>query len=74
MASEAKLKANEKYLKEKVDTFQIRVPKGQKSIIQEYAKSLGKSLNSYVVELIASDMQSNNPNSHNFYKYYLQCK
>ncbi len=64
MASEAKLKANEKYLKEKVDTFQIRVPKGQKSIIQEYAKSLGKSLNSYVVELIASDMQSNNPNSH----------
>ncbi len=64
MASEAKLKANEKYLKEKVDTFQIRVPKGQKSIIQEYAKSLGKSLNSYVVELITSDMQSNNPNSH----------
>ena len=35
MASEAKLKANEKYLKEKVDTFQIRVPKGQKSIIQD---------------------------------------
>lgn len=64
MASEAKLKANEKYLKEKVDTFQIRVPKGQKIIIQEHAKSLGKSLNAYVVELITSDMQSRNPNSH----------
>ncbi len=62
MASEAKLKANEKYLKEKVDTFQIRVPKGQKVIIQEHAKSLGKSLNAYVVELITSDM--NNSNSH----------
>ena len=52
------------YMKEKLDEIKFRVPKGQKSIIQEYAKSLGKSLNSYVVELIASDMQSNNPNSH----------
>ncbi len=64
MASEAKLKANEKYLKEKVDTFQIRVPKGQKAMIQEHAKSLGKSLNAYVVDLITFDMQSNNLNSH----------
>lgn len=46
----------DKYLKEKVDSFQVRVPKGQKSIIQEHAKSIGKSLNSYVVDLINNDL------------------
>lgn len=49
----------DKYLKDKVDEFKIRVPKGQKAIIQEHAKSLGKSLNSYVVDLINADMQTN---------------
>lgn len=44
------------YLKEKVDEFKVRVPKGQKVVIQEYAKSKGKSLNSYVVDLINTDM------------------
>lgn len=48
-----------RYLKEKVDRMQITVPKGQKAIIQKYAKSLGKSLNSYVVDLINADMQTN---------------
>lgn len=57
MASTAKLKANEKYLKEKVDTFQVRVPKGEKEPIQEFAKRQGKSLNAYIVELIKKDMQ-----------------
>ena len=49
----------DKYLKEKVETFVIRVPKGEKCIIQEHAKSKGKSLNSYVVDLIHSDMEKN---------------
>ena len=40
------------YLKEKVDEFKIRVPKGQKQIIQDFAKSKGMSLNSFVVSLI----------------------
>lgn len=52
-------KSKNRYLKEKVDRVQITVPKGQKAIIQEYAKSLGKSLNSYVVDLINADMQTN---------------
>ena len=49
----------DKYLKEKVDEFKIRVPKGQKAVIQAHAKSKGKSLNSYVVDLIKSDMGEN---------------
>lgn len=59
MATEAKLKANEKYLKEKVETFQIRVPKGQKTIIQEFAKKQGKSLNSFVISLINEAIENN---------------
>lgn len=49
-------KAKDKYLKEKVDTFVLRVPKGEKVLIQEKAASVGKSLNAYIVDLIKSDM------------------
>lgn len=52
----------DKYLKEKVDEFKIRVPKGQKTAIQEFAKSNGKSLNSFVVELINEAMNKNTCN------------
>ncbi len=47
-----------KYLKEKVEEFKIRVPKGEKAKIQEFAKAKGKSLNSYVIDLIKNDMNS----------------
>lgn len=49
-------KAKDKYLSEKVETFLVRVPKGQKATIQAFAKSQGKSLNAYVIELIEADM------------------
>ena len=49
-------KAKDKYLKEKVDTFVLRVPKGKKDEIMEYAKSKGMSLNGYITELIFADM------------------
>jgi len=60
MATEAKLKANKKYLTEKVDTLQIRVPKGQKDIVKEFAKSRGKSLNAFVLELINREIETTN--------------
>ncbi len=47
----------DKYLKEKVDEFKIRVPKGQKQIIQDFAKSKGKSLNSFVYEIIQKEIE-----------------
>ncbi len=45
------------FQKEKYDRVIVNVPKGEKPIIQEYAKSQGKSLNAYIVELIKADMQ-----------------
>lgn len=47
----------DKYLKEKVDEFKIRVPKGQKQVIQDFAKSKGKSLNAFVYELIQKEIE-----------------
>jgi len=58
MATEAKLKANRKYLKEKVDAFRIYFPKGQKEIAKEFAKSRGKSLNAFVLELINNAIET----------------
>jgi len=45
------------FAKEKYDKFLICVPKGRKTIIQEFAKTQGKSLNAYVVELINKSME-----------------
>lgn len=42
----------DKYLKEKVEEFKIRVPKGEKSIFQNRAKAQNKSLNAYVLDLL----------------------
>lgn len=50
--------SKDRYLKEKVETFVVRVPKGEKSVIQERAKALGKSLNSYILDLIHDDINN----------------
>jgi predicted HicB family RNase H-like nuclease len=56
-------KTKDEYLKNKVDTFVVRVPKGQKQIIQDFAKLNGMSLNSFVVSLINSAVPELNKNS-----------
>ena len=51
-----KVKYNNSFNAKTYDRLNIVVPKGQKAIIQAYAKAQGKSLNAYVVGLIADDM------------------
>ncbi|MDE6781892.1 MAG: toxin-antitoxin system HicB family antitoxin [Ruminococcus sp.] len=48
-----------RYLKEKVEELKIRVPKGEKAKIQAYAKSQGKSLNKFILDLISQAMGEN---------------
>lgn len=55
--TEAQKKSADKYLKEKVEDIKIRVPKGQKQVIKDYAESQGKSLNQFIVDLINKEMQ-----------------
>ena len=48
--------SKDKYLKEKVDTFVLRVPKGKKDEIAAFAASKGMSLNGYITSLVFADM------------------
>lgn len=55
--SDARKKANDKYIKEKCDEIKIRVPKGKKEIIQNYAKSKNTSVNNLVNKLLDEEMK-----------------
>ncbi|QAT49427.1 hypothetical protein EQM14_06365 [Caproiciproducens sp. NJN-50] len=57
MMSEARIKANRKYLK-KMDDVIFRVKKGRKAQIKARAESLGMSLNAYMNSLIDRDMET----------------
>lgn len=48
------------YQKEKYDRIIVNVPKGQRDKIKEIASQNGKSLNSYIVDLINSDLSNYN--------------
>lgn len=54
--SEARKRANNKYIAKAYDQIITRVYKGQKEQIQEFAESRGLSLNAYINKLIADDM------------------
>lgn len=54
----AQRKATTKYL-QTLDEIRIRMPKGQKEVIQARAQKLGKSVNAYVLELIDKDLNEN---------------
>ena len=55
--TDARRKANAKYLKESVEDIRIRVPKGQKDIIKAAAEAAGESLNTYVHNAIDQRMK-----------------
>ena len=46
--TEAMDRAIKKYEKEKIDKVLLRLPKGAKAEFQEYAKSIGLSLNAFL--------------------------
>lgn len=53
--NEAQKKASIKYLSEKTDNLQIRMPKGKKAEYKLQAKSHGMSLNAYIISLLEAD-------------------
>ena len=46
--SDARRRANEKWLKEKVEEVKFRVLKGKKAVIQEHAAAKGESVNAFL--------------------------
>ena len=56
MLTKAQRKATDKY-HSKFDDIKIRVPLGQREIIKAHAEAKGLSLNAYINDLIAADME-----------------
>lgn len=54
--TEARRRANDKYIAKAYEQIITRVKKGQKAQIQAYAESQGLSLNGYINKLIEKDM------------------
>lgn len=55
--TEARRRANAKYLSETVEDIRIRVPKGKKDIIKAHATEQGESLNGFVNRAIDEAME-----------------
>lgn len=54
--SEARLRATKKY-HDKFDRVQIRIPHGEKDILEQHAESMGESVNSFVRRAIAETIE-----------------
>ena len=54
--TEARRRANDKYIAKAYDRVELKLYKGQKDIVKQYAERQGMSLNAYINSLIKSDM------------------
>ena len=54
--TDAQKKASIKYLAEKTDSIQIRVPKGDKEVWKNAAAARGLSLNQLLIQLMEREM------------------
>ena len=55
-ASKAQQKAVSKYMKANYDEIKVRIPKGQKEVVQAYAQSKGESVNALIWSLLQEAM------------------
>ncbi len=59
MAYDAQREATERYNRKTYERVELRVKKGQRELIQQAAKNAGKSLNRYILDLVAKEMGRN---------------
>ena len=57
--TEAKANANKKY-HQKFDDIKLRVPKGQREILQNHAQAMGESLNGFLSRAATETMARDN--------------
>lgn len=53
---DAQREATARYNRKTYERVELRVKKGQKEVIQKAAKGAGKSLNRYILDLVAKDL------------------
>lgn len=59
--STAQKRAAEKYTKANYDEIKVRVPKGKKKIIQQYAMDIGESTTAFINRAIDERMERTKP-------------
>jgi len=47
--TDAQRRARDKWLAEKVETINVRVPKGKKAVFKEHAEKRGESVNAFMI-------------------------
>ena len=55
--TDAQRRARDKWLSEKVETINLRVPKGSKEIIKSHAEKHGESTNAFVYRTVMEAIQ-----------------
>lgn len=55
--TEAQKRATQKYLKESVEEIKVRVPKGDRAIIQAHAEAMNESTNKFIRRAIDETME-----------------
>lgn len=55
--SEARKRANKKWITEKTENITFRVPKGKKELIQKYAADHGESTNAFINRAVDETMK-----------------
>lgn len=55
--SDSQRRATDKYIKNTFDDIKVRVPKGQKQVIQEHAESQGESVNGFINRSITQTIE-----------------
>lgn len=58
--SDARKRANEKWLREKAEEIKFRVPKGKKTVIQEHAAAHNESVNAFLNRAVEETMERDN--------------
>ena len=55
--TEAQLRASKRYHQEKLEEIKFRVPKGNRTRIQDHAKAQGESTNAFIYRAINETME-----------------
>ena len=58
--SEARRRANKKYITERLDEIKFRVPKGERDLLKQHAEKTGESVNAFIYRAVKETMERDN--------------
>ena len=58
--TEARRRANKKYINERLDEIKFRVPKGERDLLKQHAEKMGESVNAFIYRAVKETMERDN--------------